>query len=167
MLVKKTGILMLAILLSWSAWAGTPDIMLKGFDGKDRNVNEIIGKGKWSVVVVWAHDCHICNAEIHEMVKLHEDHKDKDLVVLGVSVDGYAKRKLAQGFVDKHNLNFTNLIAEPDQAVMMKFGAGPFVGTPTYYVYSPEGEIMAKNVGPVSQEDIESFLNDQAAAASK
>ncbi|GMR20127.1 MAG: hypothetical protein BMS9Abin36_0722 [Gammaproteobacteria bacterium] len=167
MLLKKTGILILAILLSWPAWAGAPDIMLKGFDGQDRNVNEIIGKGKWVVAVVWAHDCHICNAEINEMVKLHRDHKDKDLVVLGISVDGYGKRKLAKGFVDKHNLNFTNLIAEPDQAVMMKFGAGPFVGTPTYYVYSPEGEIMAKNVGPVSQEDIESFLNDQAAARAK
>jgi peroxiredoxin len=148
-------VLPVAMPLSVSA---APDVPLKDFKGKDRNANQIIGKGKWTVVVVWAHDCHVCNEEIHQMGFFHDAHKNKDAIVLGITVDGWKRHKLAQGFLDKHTLNFENLIAEPDQAIMMKFGAGPFIGTPTYYVYEPNGKLVAQNIGPVAQEDIENFM---------
>ncbi|MDH5649029.1 MAG: TlpA family protein disulfide reductase [Gammaproteobacteria bacterium] len=147
-----------AIIFSNPVLAAGPDIPLKDFAGKTRNVNEYVGQGKWTVITVWAHDCHICNQEIHHMVFFHDAHKNKDAVVLGVTVDGWTKRKLAKGFMEEHGLNFVNLIAEPEQSVLMKFGGGPFFGTPTYYVYAPDGELMAKNVGPVAQEDIEKFI---------
>jgi len=140
--------------------AAGPDIPLRELDGKVRNVNEIIGKGKWTVVVAWAHDCHICAREIHEMSAFHSAHSTKDATVLGVSVDGYDNAKLARGFIDKHKLPFPNLIAEPRQEVMMKFGAGRFVGTPTFYVFNPAGEIVGQNVGPVSRAEIETFISE-------
>jgi len=97
------------------------------------------------------------------MVFFHDEHKAKDAIVLGVSVDGIAKKDKARQFVERHGLGFTNLIAEPEQAVMMKFGAGRFVGTPTYYIFSPGGTLLAQNVGPVTQEDIEAFMQSDAA----
>jgi peroxiredoxin len=156
--------LLIFLTLPMTVWAASaPDIVLKDFDGKDVNVNQYIGQGKWVVVTVWAHDCHICNQEIHEMAALHKTHKDKDAIVLGVTIDGADQKKLAQGFVDKHKLPFDNLIAEPEQAVLMKFGGGAFIGTPTFYVYTPKGEIVAKNAGPVSQADIEAFIKEYKA----
>ena len=146
-----------AALCAAPVWA-TPDVPLKGLDGAAHNVGEYIGKGKWAVVVVWAHDCHYCNEEIHEMSALHQARRDKDLTVLGVSVDGWGQADKARGFVARHKLPFVNLIAEPQQAVMHKFGGGAFVGTPTYYVYDPKGDLRGKNVGPVSKEDIEAFV---------
>ena len=151
----KYWILLLLLVPLWASAAG-PDITLKGLDGKARNVNEFIGKGKWTVVAIWHSDCPICKREIHQMGFFHDAHKNKDAIVLGVSVDGYANKAKAQRFVDEHSLDFTNLVAEPEQ--IARFGAGRFVGTPTFYVYSPQGELVAKQVGPTSQEDIEQFI---------
>ena len=163
MVSQRSWLILLALLIPLMAWAGGPSIVLKDFAGKDRNVNEFIGKGKWAVVVVWAHDCHVCNEEIHHVNAFHDAHKDKDAIVLGVSIDGYDQKALAQAFVDKHSLRFPNLIAEPEQEVMMKFGAGPFIGTPTYYVYTPDGELVGQNVGAVTKQELDDFVNDYTA----
>jgi peroxiredoxin len=144
-----------------------PDLVLKDFNGRNRNVSEFIGQGKWTVVVIWAHNCPICNNEIHHMTFFHDAHKDKDAIVLGVTVDGWDKRKKARDFVKTHELDFTNLIAEPRQDVMVKFGGGEFYGTPTYYVYSPKGELLARQIGPVTQETIEKFIDSVNQAKSK
>lgn len=144
--------------------AAAPDVALKDLNGRERNVNEFIGRGKWVALTVWAHDCHVCAAEIHEMAEFHRAHKDKDAVVLGVSIDGYAKRKQAQAFVERHKLPFTNLIAEPMQAIIVKFGAGELVGTPTTYLYDPKGRLAAMTVGPVSRRDIESYIERNPAS---
>lgn len=159
--MKATAMTLMSIALAWTATtvlAASPDIPMRAPDGAVRNVNEIIGKGKWTVVVAWAHDCHICGREIHEMSAFHNAHKDKDATVLGVSVDGFDKAELAKGFIAKHKLPFPNLIAEPQQEVMMKFGAGRFIGTPTFYVFNPSGKIVGQNVGPVSREEMETFI---------
>jgi len=138
------------------------NVVLKDLDGRDRSMGEFIGKGKWTVVAVWASDCPVCQQEIHHMNFFHDAHRKKDAQVLGVSVDGYARRQLAQGFVKDHGLDFTNLIAEPQD--IARLGSGVFVGTPTYYVYSPEGKLLAEQVGPVTQEQVEAFI-DRAKAA--
>lgn len=140
--------------------AATPDLVLKDFNGKDRNINEFIGKGKWVAVMLWAHDCHVCNQEVHQMTFFHEEHKKKDAIVLGVTIDGMEKIDLARKFVKRHALNFTNLIAEPEHEVLIKFGGGPFFGTPTFYIYDPDGELVARNIGPVSGNDIEQFIKN-------
>jgi peroxiredoxin len=158
------GLLLMAA--SLSAAAASPDIVLKGLDGAARNVNEFIGKGQWTVVAIWHSDCPICKRDIHEMAFFHDAHrKAKDAIVLGVSVDGYANKAKAQRFVDEHSLDFTNLITGPEQ--IARFGAGRFVGTPTFYIYSPQGELAAKQVGPISQEDLEQFIAKSSAAAKK
>lgn len=145
-------------LMATLALAATPDIPMRDPDGKTRNVNEFIGHGRWTVVVVWAHDCHVCGREIHEMSSFHLAHQDKEAIVLGVSIDGYDQVKEARRFITRHKLPFANLIAEPQQDVMMKFGAGRFVGTPTYYIFNPQGEIVGQNVGPVTRDEVETFL---------
>jgi peroxiredoxin len=164
MVVKKWWVLILFFLFPPVLWAGAPDIVLKDFLGRDRNVNEFIGRGKWVVVAVWAHDCHVCNDEIHHMISFHNAHKDKGAAVLGVTIDGEDMKKKAQIFVDKHKLPFPNLIAEPEQDVLMKFGAGMFVGTPTFYIYNPTGDLVAKEIGPITRTDVENFLKQETAA---
>jgi len=139
-----------------AAGAG-PDLVLKDLDGNDRNVNEFIGQGKWVVVVIWSADCPICKREIYHMTFFHDEHKKKDAVVLGMSIDGYANKKKVLGFIDDQGLNFPNLIGDPDTA--SRFGAGMFIGTPTYYFFSPEGRIMARRIGPVTQEQVENLIN--------
>ena len=142
-----------------------PDIELKGLDGQPQNVNKYIGKGKWTVVAIWAHDCPICNAEIPAFTFFHDEHKDNDAIVLGISIDGWAKRHKARQFVETHGLNFTNLVAEPRQDVLGRFGGGKFYGTPTFYVYSPAGELMARQIGPITIEAVEEYIERAKQAA--
>ena len=151
-------ITVLAMHFAQTAWAGAPDIPLQDLQGRAHNVNEFIGQAKWTIVVTWAHDCHICDREIGEMAQFHAAHKDKDAIVLGVTLDGKAQLKEARDFVKRHDLPFVNLITEPKQEVMLKFGAGKFVGTPTYYVYDPNGEIVGQNIGPLTSLEVEEFI---------
>jgi len=151
----KYWVLLLLLAPLW-ALAASPDVVLKNLEGQARNVNEFIGKGKWVVVAIWHSDCPICKRDIHQMAFFHDAHKNKNAIVLGVSVDGYANKAKAQRFIDEHSLDFTNLTAEPEQ--IARFGAGKFVGTPTFYIYSPQGELAAKQVGPITQEDIERLI---------
>jgi len=159
--LSKTLKLSFVLLLSafaLSVNAAAPDIKAKDIDGNVQNVNQYIGKGKWTAVVFWAHDCHICNQEIEQMNFFHDDHAKTDATVLGISMDGFEKVRKAKGFIEKHELNFPNLLIELSQKEFMKFGGGRYVGTPTFYLYNPDGELLAKNIGPVSPEDLEKFM---------
>ncbi len=163
-MAKHFGITLLALLglvLFSPTPAAPPGLVLKDLAGQDRNVNEFIGQGKWTVVAIWSADCPICKREIHQMAFFHDAHKNKDAVVLGISVDGPAGRKMARAFVEEHGLNFPNLLGEPRQ--MSAFGF-PFIGTPTFYIYSPQGELLARQVGPVTQQELEEFIAARSAA---
>ena len=146
----------IALICPLLAAAAAPDFTLKDVDGADRNVNEFIGKGKWVVVAVWSADCPICRRDMHHMAFFHDEHHKRDATVLGVSVDGYANKDKALGFIDDHGLNFPNLIGEPRD--MSRFGGGMFLGTPTFYFFSPEGQIKASRIGAMTQERVEKLI---------
>lgn len=157
-MLKSVCLGLVLLLTGASALAESPDITLRDLDGKPRNVNEFIGHGNWTIVVVWSRDCLLCNREIHHMTEFHNSHQDKGATVLGVSIDGVEQMALAREFVSFHKLPFVNLVAEPEQEVMMKFGAGPFVATPTHYFYDPNGKLVGRKVGPLPRKDLEAFL---------
>ena len=123
------------VLVPMLALAAPADVALKDFEGKDRRAGEYIGKGKWTVVAVWSADCPICKREIFHMTFLRDEHKGKDIDVLGLSIDGPENRKYAQRFVDEQGLNFPNLIGTPDDASLLS--GTMFIGTPTYYFFRP------------------------------
>jgi peroxiredoxin len=129
-------------------------------DGQPRTIESFAGQGKWLVVMVWASDCHVCNMEAENYAHFHVSHKDKDATVLGVSIDGQAKKADALDFIKRHDLPFPNLIGEPETSMlyyMMVTGA-QFAGTPTILVYNPEGTLVAAQAGAVPPEVIEEFM---------
>jgi hypothetical protein len=158
MKAKIRWFMAILLLLASFAMAAGPDVRLKDFDGKDRNANEFIGQGKWVVVAVWSADCPICRRDIYHMTFFHDEHRKSDAIVLGLSIDGYVDREKAQGFINDQSLNFPNLIGEPSDAE--RLGPGMFVGTPTYYFYSPEGKYMTQRIGPLTQEQANDILRE-------
>ena len=150
----------LITLLPFSASAAAPDLSLKDMSGTEHKLSEYIGNGQWTVVVIWANDCHVCNAEIDVIDMFHEEYKDKNARILGVSVDGWDYIDQARDFVKRHDLSFPNLIVEPDMKYIGKFGGGDFTGTPTFYIYTPDGEIVASQAGGVPMNIIEDFIRD-------
>jgi len=158
--VQSIFILLLVLLLPSTAYASAPQLSLKDMDGIEQPLNQYIGKGKWTVLVIWAEDCEACNAEIENYDFFHEEHKKLNAQILGVSVDGWDKIKLARDFVKRHGLSFPNLVIEPDMNEILKLGGESFVGTPTIYIYSPDGQIVAAQAGAVPVNIIEDFINN-------
>jgi peroxiredoxin len=139
--------------------------ILKGFDGSFHALDEYTGKGQWTIVMLWASDCHACNAEAKQYVKFHKAHKDKDARMLGVSMDGMEKKDEAEKFVQRHNVSFPNLIEEPLKVAQLyeNLTGQPWVGTPSFLVYAPTGELRAAQVGAVPTQIIESFIAKESA----
>lgn len=138
-----------------------PSVELKDFDGHTHNVNEFIGKGKWTVIEFWLHSCPICQRDAIQLEFFYDSYKNKGVRVLGVSVDGYAKQALARKFVHDQQLTFPNLIGTPQSVA--EFGQGRLIGTPTIYVYDPSGRFVAKHVGGVTYEQVEALIKSRAA----
>lgn len=140
----------------------------KDFSEKIRSVDEFTGNGKWTVVMLWASDCHVCNHEAHEYVDFHQRHKDNDAQVLGISLDGKASRADAEKFISRHKLNFPNLIGEPEAVAsfFQNLTGSRWIGTPTFLFFSPQGELMAQQVGAVPPKMIESFIDQNKPAGS-
>lgn len=143
--------------------------ILKDFDGGFHSLDEYTGQGKWAVVMIWASDCHACNQEAKNYVKFNKDHKDKDAFILGISTDGREKKVEAEKFIERHGVDFKNLIDEPGNVARLysSLTGQPFVGTPTFLLFSPAGELRAAQVGAVPTEIIESFIAKETAAAEK
>lgn len=158
MVLKRFILFLVLIFSSFQVYAAVPDIKVRDTSGKFHNVNQFIGQGKWTVVMFWAHDCHICNQEVETMAFFHDDHKDRNATVLGISMDGFDQVEKSKAFIERHDLNFPNMLIELSQQEFLKFGGGRYVGTPTFYLYNPEGKLLAKNIGPVSPEVIENFM---------
>jgi len=148
----------------WLAWlllpalvsAVAPDLTLRDVDGRSWHVKEFIGRGQWTVVAVWSVDCVICQREIPDVAFFHDDHRGKDARVLGVSVDGFADRVRIRKFIDDNSLSFPNLIAL--RADIVKFGAGPLLGTPTYLIFAPNGKLAARRVGATDIAELERII---------
>ncbi len=138
---------------------------MQDFNGKPVSIEQFTGQGKWTVVMIWASDCLICNKEARHYDAFHLKHKDKDATVLGVSMDGQANKKAAMGFIKEHNLRFPNIIGEPeDVAVFFYDSTGEnWAGTPTFLIYSPEGKLTVQQIGAVPVPILEEFLQQQAA----
>ncbi len=140
---------------------------LQDFNGQPKSISDFTGKGKWLVVMIWASDCHICNKEAHAYVDFHFAHAEEDARVLGISVDGQAKKANALKFIERHKINFPSLIGEPaDVARLFSELTGTyFAGTPAFLIYDPSGNLRAQQLGAVPPELIENFIEQQATAA--
>jgi peroxiredoxin len=154
---SRLSILALLLLSCVAAAAAPPDLKLQDLSGKASNTNEYIGKGRWVIVTVWSADCPICQREMYHMTFLHDERKDKDLRVLGLSIDGKSNSAKAQQFAEDQSLNFPNLLGNPGDA--SRLSGVPLAGTPTYYFFAPDGKFATVRVGALTQAQAERVLD--------
>ncbi|MBT5232196.1 MAG: TlpA family protein disulfide reductase [Methylococcales bacterium] len=152
------------LLLLVSAQSYARDLPLGGLtftasDGKEHQLKEYIGKGRWVFLNAWGIRCPICVEEMPDLEKLHTVQTKKALV-LGFVVDfptlGYPSLETTNAFMKKHQLTFTNLLG--DARLYRQFGAGELRGTPTMLVFTPEGHLLAKQVGKLTYQSLVDFI---------
>ena len=76
--------------------------------------------------------------------RVHETFKDKDVVVLAISVDGGGE-KAVKSFIAKRGYTFTTPV-DVRMDIARKFGVR---GVPTTYEINHQGAIVAHGFGPI------------------
>lgn len=139
--------------------AGMPGVV-QDFDGGYHLLEERIAPDKWTLLALWRSDCHVCNEEIDEIIRFHRANAASRAVVLGLALDGMSGRSAALAFIERHGVNFPNLITDEDNAaaIYRQATGEPWIGTPTFLIFSPAGELVAKQVGGITQQLVEDFI---------
>ena len=135
---------------------------LKSMDGKAGKLSDYTGKGDWTVVIMWASDCHVCNTEAEQYIQYYESNKGKGVKVVGVTLDGQAKLDDAKAFIKRHDVTYPNLIGEPQEVAAMyeSLTGGRWVGTPTFLIYDRKSTLKAAQPGAVPAEIINEFIRE-------
>ena len=149
--------------------AVAPFVGLADLDGKPQKFKDFLAKDKWTVVMLWASDCHVCNKEAHEYVAFQEKHKNGNIQMLGLTLDGKANLKEAREFVAEHKLNFPNLIGEPETIAGLYYDLTGdfFYGTPSIIVFDTKGETRGGQAGAIPPSIIEEFIQGETVASAR
>ena len=148
------GLLLVSTLVFVShAQAEPADFTLPDMENQQHKLSDY--RGKWVVVNYWATWCPPCLTEIPELVDFHEDHKDKDAVVLGVNFEDIGLEGLKR-FSEEYFMNYPVLRSKPGASSEL----GVIPGLPTTYLVSPQGEIVARQVGPVTSKSIAEYIKE-------
>jgi thiol-disulfide isomerase/thioredoxin len=125
-----------------------PDWTLLDLDGKALSSKDL--RGKVVLIDFWATWCGPCRRSIPHLIDLHNEYKDKGLVVVGVSVDQQGPR-VVRPFVDQNKIPYT--IVMQTGKVVQDFGG--IRGIPTAFIITQDGKIYRKIVGLVPREKYE------------
>jgi thiol-disulfide isomerase/thioredoxin len=135
-----------------------PSAMAQSFEftdlnGKLQRLSDY--KGKWVLVNFWATWCPPCLEEIPDLVELHEAHKRKDLVVIGVALD--STEKSVREFVSRFAISYPVVVSDYDQAAQV----GEVSVLPTSYLYDPKGELVSYQEGMLTRSSVESYIKSK------
>ena len=157
---KPARLLLVGLLFGLAASTIASPGAFKQFDGQAGSIGDYTGDGRWLMVMIWAHDCHVCNMEVEGYAQFHLERYQRDAHVLGLSMDGAANKAAAMDFIERHDVPFPNLIGElKDVAAHFQALTGSlFRGTPSILLYDPDGELRAAQAGAVPVSAIEAFI---------
>ena len=119
---------------------GAPGYNFSLKDTKDQPVSLSDFKGKLVVLDVWAMWCAPCLAEKPFFQKLEEDFKDRDdIVFIGISHDGHAKKGPWKQFVEKKGWTSIELLSDYNQSIGKYYKIN---GIPRFMIFDKEGKIV-------------------------
>lgn len=145
-------------MISTSAFAFTD------LEGKQDSINNHIGKGKWTILEIWASDCSACRTHMPEMVEF--DGKLKNARILGVTLDGQAGMGDAKDFLAEFDIKFPTIVTNSvEMNIWMQQSLGESLrGTPTFILFDPEGMLVAAQPGIVAVSSLEEFITSNSKA---
>lgn len=154
------SLLLATMMLGLFAPLAQADSALRDMRGQISTLAEQKIPGQWTVVMIWASGCHVCNQEAGEYVKFHDQHAGETAQVVGMSIDGWSAQGDADAFIERHQIQFPNLIGDVETVARWyatETGEA-FRATPTFVVFGPEGELRAAQAGAVPPKVIEDFI---------
>lgn len=126
------------------------DFTLKDVNGKEVSLSDY--EGKVVLVNFWAVWCPPCLAEMPDLNKLYTNYKDKDFVILGLTVS--SKNKKIPGKIKETGVTYPILVDADSQ--VENFGG--FRSIPQTFIINKEGEIVQQLSGSHPYETFEKAI---------
>jgi thiol-disulfide isomerase/thioredoxin len=127
------------------------NLPLTHIDGSEQNINDF--KGNWIVVNFWATWCPPCIAEMPDLQSFHDKHSGNGAMVIGINVENLSSKQILS-FLDTYSITYPVYRG----ANLMNSELGSVPGLPTTFLVSPLGIVEARQVGVVTGEMIENFI---------
>ncbi len=148
---RRLQLLLLLLVMPLSVLA--VDMPLTDINGNKVNLKSYLGK--WVVVNYWATWCPPCIVEMPELQSFHDEHVNKDAMVIGINTELIGKQQL-RSFLEDYFITYPIVRSKPTQQSEL----GLIPGLPTTFLVTPEGEVVARQVGPVTRDMIEQFMQN-------
>jgi len=148
--MRFSSLLLAGCLALSSIAASAVEFSMKDLKGQTHRLADY--RGKWVLVNFWATWCPPCQQETPELVALHNAHKDKDLVVLGMALD--SSKKDVEKFIVKYQVSYPMAVGDYKMAAQL----GDIEALPSTFLIDPKGKLVGFQEGMITREAIESFL---------
>ncbi|MBM7616077.1 peroxiredoxin family protein [Alkaliphilus hydrothermalis] len=125
------------------------DFTLPNLDNKSESLWDY--RGKKIILNFWSADCPPCREEMPDLNDYYLEHKDDNVVVLGVNLG--QSPEVVEGFIDQNGYEFPILV-DPNNSVAYAYGV---VYLPTTYFIDEEGIIQDIHIGMLTKEDLENY----------
>ena len=118
-----------------------PDVVLNKLEGGTVKLSDY--RGKWVFLNFWATWCPPCIYEMPAMELFYQKFKDRNLVMLAVSVDDRNAKQAVIDFVLDKKLTF-DIFLDTESTVMREFRTNAL---PSTYIINPEGYVVSQAMG--------------------
>lgn len=112
-------------------------------------------KGRWVLINFWATWCAPCLKEIPDLISLYQDRKD--IMIIGVAMD-YSDPQEIMSFVRSLSINYPIVLG--DRKIASQLDEISLL--PSTYFYDPDGHPAARQLGIISRENIEKFIESKS-----
>jgi peroxiredoxin len=146
LLAAAAGFIAACALSSCVKQRPTPDFALNDSTGKRVQLSDYHGK----VVLLnfWATWCGPCKIEIPWFMEFQREYKDRDFVVLGVSMDEDGWDSV-RPYMASHNFNYRIVVGNDDVGKLF----GEIDDLPTTFLIDRDGHVAKRHVGLISKKD--------------
>jgi thiol-disulfide isomerase/thioredoxin len=136
---------------------GTPGFDFELKDVNDKTYTLSSFKGKVVVIDMWAMWCAPCLAEKPVMEKIAENYHDRnDIVFVGVSTDGLAKRDIWKAFVKKKGFTSIELLSNHYESIQQYYR---IEGIPRFLIFDREGKIVTVDAPRPSSPEFKKLID--------
>ncbi len=155
--MKKIWLAVLLPLLLTIKPANAVDYVLPDLDDRPQAMDQYLGK--WVVVNYWASWCGTCQKELPDLTAFYQVNRHRNIMVIGINFEEIDASRLRQA-VTELAIPFPVLRSIPVRNTPL----GPVPALPTTYIINPDGKVIAGEVGIVSRQHLEDYINQQNAS---
>jgi len=115
-------------------------------------------------VNIWGTDCPYCRQELDALIDFHEQHRDKDAMVIGLTLHwpsfDFPDREALYYFALDYFIEYPLLMVDAELA--SKVIGKPVNMIPLTFFYNPDGNLVLRLNGVVTSEELEKVITEQS-----